>query len=172
MTTAGTLAIVLMLCSLTCSTSGAASRRPSDAWSYYHFDGAEFKAGPAVNGSAFIAVRERVQPMVLLEKSSNIEPVDLAADSGAVAGICYYQRSGGKLGGGTGGYAACVRSELMISSSGKSYKKLQTDDYGYFVTVLPAGTYMIGSGAFINEFTVDNGATTIIPLKAGKRMVD
>jgi hypothetical protein len=47
-----------------------------------------------------------------------------------------------------------------------------SDANGYFVALLAAGSYMIGSGAFAAEATVENGTTVLVPLRAGKRMVD
>lgn len=171
MSTGFKLLLALMACAMMCTTASAAAKRPADVWGYYHFDGVGFKAGPATDGSAFIAVRERVQPVVLLNQSSNIEPIALPEDSGVIAGICYFQSFGGKLGD-SGGYTPCPRVPLLISSGGKQLVTIQTDEHGYFVAVLAAGKYTIGSGPFTAEISVDSGITTLVPLRAGKRMVD
>ena len=81
------------------------------------------------------------------------------------------QSSGGKLGGGSG-FVPYPRVPLLISSGGKQFVTVQTDEQGYFVVVLPAGTYSIGSEPFTAEITVERGITTLVPLRAGKRMVD
>jgi hypothetical protein len=47
----------------------------------------------------------------------------------------------------------------------------ETDEQGYFQVLLPAGRYRVSSKEQI-EVTVDNGTTTLVPLRAGKRMVD
>lgn len=171
MSTSIKLLLAIMACAVTCTTTVAASKRPTDLWGYYHFDGIGFKAGQPVDGSAFIAVRERVQPVVLLNQSSNIEPIALPEDAGVIAGICYFQSSGGKLGGAVG-YVACLRTPLLISSNGKQLVTVQTDENGYFVAVLAAGKYSIGSEPFTAEISVDRGITSLVPLRAGKRMVD
>ena len=54
----------------------------------------------------------------------------------------------------------------------KLHVTVQTDEHGYFVAVLAAGKYSIGSGPFTAEISVDRGITTLVPLRAGKRMVD
>ena len=163
--------LTLMACTAMCTTTGAGSKRPVDVWGYYHFDGVAFKSGPAVDGSAFIAVRERAQPVVLLNQPPNVEPIALPEDSGVIAGICYIQTSGGKLVD-SGGYLPCARVPLLISSGGKPLVTVQTDEHGYFLAVLASGKYTIGSGPFTAEISVDRGITSLVPLRAGKRMVD
>lgn len=166
-------AILLLLVLLICTTvsAAAAGKRPADTWNYYHFDGSGFTPGPTVNGSAFIAVREKVLPVVLTVKPSAIEQTALPDGAGVIAGICYLQSSGGKLGSGSG-FSPYSRVPLLISSGAKQLVTVQTDDHGYFVVVLPAGKYSVGNGPFTAEITVESGITTLVPLRAGKRMVD
>jgi hypothetical protein len=168
-------AINILLALLICSTVtvSAAGKRPADVWNYYHFDGTAFIPGPAIDGAAFLAVREKVQPVVMTVQGAQIEQSPLPDGTGVIAGICYLQTSGGKLGGGTGnGFKPYPHVPLLISSSGKQLVSVQTDDHGYFVVVLAAGTYSVGSGPFTTEITVESGITTLVPLRAGKRMVD
>jgi len=165
------IVLAALVCALLGTTALAAAKKPADVWTYYHFDGSAFQAGPSTDGSAFVAMRAGVRPVVLQGQPGNIEPVELPEDSGVIAGICYFQSSGGKLGG-TASYVPCPHAPLLVSSGGKPFVAVQTDENGYFVTVLPAGKYTIGSGVFTDEITVDRGATTLIPLRAGKRMVD
>lgn len=165
------LLLALCLCSLLPVSVSAAGKRPVDIWTFYHFDGAAFVSGPAADGSPFIAVREKARPVILTTPSAPIEQTLLPAESGVIAGICYLQSSGGKLGNGSG-FKPYARVPLQISSGGKEFVSVQTDDQGYFVVVLPAGTYSVGSGPFAAEITVERGITTLVPLRAGKRMVD
>lgn len=166
------LLIAVFLISATFSdTASAAGKYPADAWNYYHFDGSAFIPGPAVDGSAFIAVREKVRPVVLTVQTSDIEKTALPDGTGVIAGICYMQSSGGKLGG-SGGFTPYPNVPLLISSGSKQLVSVQTDDFGYFVVVLPAGKYAIGNGPSTAEITVERGITTLVPLRAGKRMVD
>lgn len=163
--------LALFLCSLLPLQVTAAGKRPVDSWTLYHFDGTAFVSGPAVDGGPFIAVREKIRPVVLTALTSNIEQSLLPAGSGVIAGICYLQSSGGKLGGGSG-FKPYPRVPLQISSGGREFVSVLTDDQGYFVVVLPAGIYSVGSGPFAADITVDRGITTLVPLRAGKRMVD
>ena len=161
----------LLICTALPATISAAGNRPVDVWNYYHFDGIAFTPGPAVDGSAFVAVRGKVQPVILTAQTAPIEQIALPDGAGVIAGICYLQSSGGKLGGGSG-FKPYPRVPLLISTGGKELVTVQTDDHGYFVVVLPAGTYSVGSGPFTADITVERGITTLVPLRAGKRMVD
>lgn len=171
MTKAILFLLVILLCMSIPALASAAASRPTGAWNYYHFDGSAFIPGPAVDGNAFIALREKFQPVVLAVPIENLEETALPQGAGVIAGICYLQISGGKLGGG-GGFKTFPRMPLTIFSEGKQFVAVQTDDNGYFVVVLPAGTYSVGAGPSTVEITVKRGITTLVPLRAGKRMVD
>lgn len=163
--------LAALACSVISTTAVAGTKRPGDVWIFYHFDGIGFKAGPSSDNSAFVAAREGVRPVVLLAETADIESIELPKGSGAISGICYIQSSGGKLGGGSG-YVPCPRVPLLISSGGKQLVTVQTDEHGYFVVVLAAGTYQVGNQPFTAEISVERGITTLVPLRAGKRMVD
>jgi len=165
------LLLALLICGTPPISAFAAGTRPVDAWSYYHFDGKAFVAGPASDGSAFIAVRDQMRPVILTAQTAHIEEAPLPDGAGVIAGICYLQSSGGKLGSGEG-FRPYQRVPLLISSGGKEFVTVQTDDHGYFVVVLAAGTYSIGSGPATAEITVKPDITTLVPLRVGKRMVD
>jgi len=168
-------AVLFLLAFFTCAALpaliSAAARRPDDIWNYYHFDGKIFTPGPAIDGSAFIAVREKARPVVLTTQTADIEQTSLPDGAGVIAGICYLQSSGGKLVAGSE-FIPCQRVPLLISAGGKQFVTVQTDDRGYFLAVLPAGAYTIGSGPFTAGITVERGVTTLVPFRAGKRMVD
>jgi hypothetical protein len=165
------LLVFLILAALAASAS-AFAKRQADIWNYYHFDGNAFTSGPATDGSTYVAIREKSRPVVLTAPTSHIELTGLPEGAGGIAGICYIQSAGGKLGGGSSGFKPYSRVPLLISSGGKQLVSVQTDEQGYFVVVLPAGKYTIGSEPFTVEITVERGITTLVPLRAGKRMVD
>jgi len=163
--------LVLLLCGAVPLTASAAAKRPLELWNYYHFDGSVFISGPAAGGSVYLAVREKVQPVIVTAGGVPAKPTNLPDGAGVIAGICYLQSSGGKLALGSG-FKPYPRVSLLVSSGGNQFVTVQTDDNGYFVVVLPAGTYSIGSGTFTAEIIVEPGKTTLVPLRAGKRMVD
>ena len=166
-----TFLLVFFTGALLSTSLSAASRRPADAWNYYHFNGTAFVPGPADEGTAFVAVQEKMRPVMLTVQAEQLEPTALPDDSGAIAGICYLQSAGGKLSNNSR-FKPYPHVPLLISSAGKQLVTVQTDNNGYFVVVLPAGTYSVGSGPFNTDITVERGITTLGPVRAGKRMVD
>lgn len=153
-----------------CTTATAAAKRPVDAWSYYHFDGRAFVAGQRLDGGRSVVLRERVAP-VMATRASRLEAIALSPGKGAVAGICYIQNSGGKLAP-AGGYTPVTRSQVQIYSGGRMIAATETDEQGYFVILLDAGRYTVGSGSMRSEVVVEDGKTILVPLRTGKRMVD
>lgn len=162
------LLLALLICSIVPASASAVDTRPVDTWNYYHFDGTAFVPGPTVDGSVFVAVREKMRPVVLTAQESHIEETALPDKSGVIAGICYFQSSGTTLSA-DGGFKPCPRVPLQIFSGGKEFVTVQTDDHGYFLVVLPAGMYSIGSGPYSSEITVERTITTLIPLRAEKK---
>jgi len=170
MSSGSTLILAVLAVIIICVAASAASKRPAAAWNYYHFDGRAFIAGRPADDSPFLAVRDRAMPLVLT-KATKVEATALPPEKGALAGICYIQSSGGKLAGGSS-YVPCPGMDLTISSGTTAILHTQTDACGFFVALLPGGVYRVSSGAFAAEATVENGTTTLVPLRAGKRMVD
>jgi hypothetical protein len=170
MTSGSTLLLEILAIVVMSIAVSAASRRPVAAWNYYHFDGHGFVAGPPADSRPFLAVKDGSVPAVLT-RMAKIEAVALPADKGALAGICYIESSGGKLVGGHG-HIPCPGMELTISSGSTVVRHAVTDGSGYFVVLLPGGVYRVSSGVFAAVVTVENGTTTVVPLRAGKRMVD
>ncbi len=170
MSTGSTLLLAVLAVVVMCVAVAAASKRPDTAWRYYHFDGHSFVGGLPDDGRPFLAIRDHAVPVVLT-RTTKVEALSQPPGTGALAGICYIQSSGGKLGGGHG-YTPCPRTSLTIYSGDTVVLLTQTDETGHFVAVLPAGVYRVVSGTFSTEASVENGTTTLVPLRAGKRMVD
>ncbi|MBL0226650.1 MAG: hypothetical protein IPQ16_14080 [Geobacteraceae bacterium] len=165
-----TLLLMLLAAAIMCTAVSAASRRQGSAWNYYHFDGRSFVAGQPAGDSPFVAVQDRAVPVVLT-RPAQVGTTALPPDKGALAGISYIQSSGGRLVGSLG-YIPCPAVPLTISAGTTPVMHTQTDESGYFVAVLPAGVYRVSNGSFSVETTLENGTTVLVPLRAGKRMVD
>jgi hypothetical protein len=150
-------------------TATAATRRPGGEWDYFHFDGRSFSAGRSAEGIPFVAVRAGFRP-VILTHPAKLEAVKLDPGTGALVGICYIQSSGGKLSRGPV-YRPASRIPVQISAGDQLVATTDTDDQGYFQAVLAAGKYRVKSRLEV-EVTVEKGMTTLVPLRAGKRMVD
>lgn len=151
-------------------TATAAARRPSEKWHFYHFDGNTFVSGKPAEGEDFIAVGDKLQPLIA-NSTAKLKTVSLSSGKGAVAGIAYIQSSGGKLGNGAG-YSGIPGLTLQALSDGKISATFETDEKGYFTANLNPGQYKVGSAPFYVDITVKEGITTIVPVRAGKRMVD
>jgi hypothetical protein len=170
MSSGSTLILAVLAVIIMCVAVSAAARRQVNAWNYYHFDGHGFVAGQPADDSPFLAVRDGAVPLVLT-RTARVEATPLPSDKGALAGVCYIQSFGGKLAG-VRGYVPSPGIALTILSGAAVVQHTQTDESGYFVTLLPAGVYRISSGAFAAESTVEVGKTTLSALQTGKRMVD
>ena len=163
------LPLALLSVALICLTAHAMSRRPAQQWAFFHFDGQSFVAGQPSYGTPFIAVRGGMRPVVL-KRAGTIAEAKLAPGTGAVVGICYVQSSGGKLRP-AGGHRPAAQLPVRILSGEKVVAMIETDEDGFFVATLPAGSYRIEARE-TREVTVDNGSTALISLRVGKRMVD
>jgi hypothetical protein len=153
-----------------CVAVSGLSRRPTTAWNYYRFDGKGFANGQPADDAPYLAVRDGVKPVVL-KRSLTAASEPLPKNTGALAGICFIQSSGGKMAGGHG-YLPRPGTSVEIFSGSTPVLSTRTDDSGYFVALLPAGRYRLTSGPFAAETSVEAGTTTLVPLRAGKRMVD
>lgn len=162
------LCLVALTVALTCLTAHAFSKRPVELWSFFFFDGREFVAGKPAPMTPFVAVRNGFIP-VAGTREEKIQPVRLPEGSGALAGICYVQSYGGKLKP-AGGYHPVPMLAVPISAGDKPAPSPETDANGFFVTALPAGTYRVGNEGV--EVRIESGATRLLPLRVGKRMVD
>ena len=159
-----------LLVMIVCWTVSAASRRPAASWNYYHFNGSGFVAGRSPDGVRFLAVRDRMTPVVTGHHDT-IEPTPLPVGKGAVAGICYIRNSGG-LSATLGAYTPSPGVTVTISPRDGVPLVTQADEAGFFVAVLDAGSYTVSHGAFSSRVTLEKGTTVLVPLQTGKRMVN
>lgn len=170
MSTGSTLLLAVLAVIVICTAVSAASRRQGTTWNYYHFDGHGFVAGQPPVGGAYLALRDRSVPVVLT-RAATLGEVALPADKGALAGICHIRTSGGKLAKGPG-YTPCPRTPIIISSGNTPVATVLSDENGFFVAVLSAGSYRVSNGVFGAEAEVEKGTTVLVPLLAGKRTSD
>lgn len=152
-----------------CATAAAMTKRQGADWTYYHFDGRSFISGRPAGDGPFVALRDGVLPVVLTG-TAKIEAIPLPPGKGAIAGICYIQRAGGKL---AAGAAFIPSPDTSVRISGKGGSTLiSSNGAGYFVTPLDAGDYEVSAGPARAQLRVENGKTTLTALRTGKRMVD
>ncbi|MDD2365826.1 MAG: hypothetical protein PHN84_06640 [Desulfuromonadaceae bacterium] len=164
--------LMILACSAMFTSVQAAGKRPVDSWNYYHFDGNVFVPGSGNGGKAYLAVMDKMMPRILKASAPTTEQQHLPDDNGGVAGICYLQSTGGKLGLTAAASSRSARSNLVISSGGRKYAVVETDDDGFFALALPAGLYSISGGSVASDITVTEGKTTLTAVRTGKRVVD
>ena len=169
MSTASTLFLTGILVAVISVTASAFAKRPGDIWSYYHFDGRAFVSGKPLDGGLFVAMGEQIMPVVASGKAK-IETVVQSVGKGSIVGICYVQRSGGKLSGGAGFTPAPNTTVRIAGSMGNAL--ISSDGYGYFIAELEAGEYEITAGSAKTQVSVVEGKTTLTALRTGKRLVD
>lgn len=163
------LILVALTVAFTALTVHAFAKRPSELWSFFHFDGQRFATGKSGEPLApFVAVRAGVRPVVET-REERIREAALPEGNGAIAGICFVQSYGGKSRP-AAGYHPVPLLAVPITTGETQVTTVETDNNGYFVAVLPRGTYRVGAEGV--EVKVEGGATKLVPLRVGKRMVD
>lgn len=151
------------------SCAAANGPLPADASSrYFFFDGASFAEGRH-EGVPSVMITDGYYPTVLPAKDSG-RPRRLPDGNGGVVGFCFIQVSGGKLAPAGGGVPLGGR-DVTITGEGQKVT-VRTDEKGFFVTALPAGTYEIEFSGLRKVVDVKKGKSTVVALRGGKRMVD
>lgn len=149
---------------LSCASCTASPWRP------YTFNGNDFQPAVPVTDQT-LWLRNGYLPRL-------DDPGRLAADTGrlppgtgAVAGICYLQTSGGKVEG-KSSVTPYPDEQITIKSKKEGISVIRTDDAGYFIELLPPGDYQFICRGAGKQVTVKKGKTTLIQLRGGKRMAD
>lgn len=153
--------LLLLLCMIVmaCGPSYA-----GPAWQTFVFDGNNFASG---DGSRAIMTRDGYLPV---PASAAPREDQLPDGTGAVAVLCYQQRSGGKL----RSHAAIVPlAGGAVTIRGKSLTVAgRCDESGYLILALPPGTYQLQFARFTKTVTVEKGKTSLVAFRGSKRMVD
>ena len=109
-------------------------KRPDDSHTYY-FDGSQFREGASPDQPA-IATRTGQYPHLLGAGGSG-QASPLPAGTGALAGICFIQQSGGKLGSKP---AFLPRPGITVTVRGTdAVREARCDGHGFFSLALPPG---------------------------------
>jgi len=142
----------------------------STLWQPYIFDGTDFSPATETT-SGTIWLRSGHFPAIsetapAAERSDRLSP-----KTGAVAGICYLQTSGGKL---SGQEPFTPYPDEQITLKNKKYGVFvtRTDKNGKFAEQLPTGKYELFCRGVRTEITIKQGETTLAPIRGGKRMAD
>lgn len=158
------LGAVLLVLGCGCAVGGEGK----SLWRSSYFDGKEFREGSTPD-SMRVLQREGYLPVVTAgEVPVSEDP--LPKGMGGILIYSYIQSSGGKMQP-HGGSLPLPGTAVELRGEG-GMLLLRTDDEGYAVAGLPAGTYEVVVRGISRTLTVEKGATTLLPIRAGKRMVD
>jgi hypothetical protein len=142
-------------------------------WRPYFFNGNEFQ--PSVAGTAQkLWLRKGYLPRLDEPGTYAVDTGKLPPGTGAVAGICYLQTSGGKLGNNTDNTTVkpYPDEQVVIKNRQEGISVTRTDEAGYFIEALFPGDYELLCRGAAKPITVIKGETTLVPLRGGKRMAD
>lgn len=157
---------LLTLLSSCAAGSGALSVDRSPR--YFFFDGASFAEGRG-EGAPSVMIMDGHYPEVLPAKDHG-RPRRLPDGAGGVAGFCFMEVKGGKLGPADGAIPLGGR-EVTIRGDGRKVT-VRTDEKGFFVTALPEGRYEVELLGVTKMIDVKKGKSSIVTLRGGKRLVD
>ena len=135
----------------------------------WYFDGREFAPGSG-DGSLVVLVRDGYLP-VLRTRDDSAPSTALPDGTGALAGICHVQVTGGKLASQSGTLPA-GGCQVEIIGASRMVWRATADQNGFFSLSLPAGTYEVHGAGSPVRLMVTEGKTSLVALRTGKRMVD
>jgi hypothetical protein len=154
---------------LTVTTSCSLSAHPPK-WEKFTFNGQEFQSGGIDNRPA-IWLRDGYSPRIAEPQDASLDYGKLPPKSGAIAGVCYLQISGGKLADQSGA-KPLPDEQITISSSKYGISVTRSDAAGFFIEELFPGDYQLYCRGAGLEVRVKEGQTVLVPIKGAKRMVD
>ncbi len=153
-------ALSLSSCTLSAST-----------WQPYTFDGTSFHPGE-ITGKPSLWLRDGFIPRTETPPAGGASDLgSLPPKSGAVAGICYLQTSGGKLAD-QSGVTPYPDEQIIIRTARDGIFVTRTDSNGLFAELLYPGEYEFSCRGAGIPAVVKEGKTTLIHIRGGKRMAD
>ena len=155
---------VLLACG--CALGGEA--KTLQKWQTSHFVENNFREGPSSDVPT-VYHRDGFLPFVISGKKSGTDD-PLPQGAGAVVIFCYVQSTGGRSKTNSGGYP--LPDTAVQVSDGKIKVVLRTDGNGYVVAAFPAGQYEVAVRGIIRKLVVKERQTLLVPIRAGKRMVN
>lgn len=146
-----------------CSSNGA-------SWTPYLFNGSGFYHSMDAPSKA-LWIRPGYFPYSGQDSPQTSANIKLPKGTGAVAGICYLQTSGGKIAN-QNMITPLPDEQITMKLSGEGVFVTRTDEQGYFTDALYPGDYEFYCRGVKVSGRIRPGETTLIPLRGGKRMAD
>jgi len=159
-------AIILLILPLALSCTGGHTSH----WQPFFFDGTGFS--PATDGrSNEIWLQSGFLPSITDPTNGTVRSDRLPPGTGAVAGICYLQTSGGKMSS-HNSFTPYPYEHITVKNKKDGVSVTRTGEDGYFIEPLFAGDYELFCRGVRAEFRIKPGETTLVPVRSGKRMTD
>jgi len=165
-----TMRLPLHLAALFMLTSCAITTRNGSNWQAYTFTGSEIIPAEA-GGIKTVWIRDGFMPR---GEKPGVQESDLGSlppKSGAIAGICYIQTSGGKLVD-QSGYSLLKDEQITIKSTRDGIFVARTDEQGIFIEPLYPGEYEFSCRGAGRTAVIKEGKTALVQIRGGKRMAD
>lgn len=139
-------------------------------WNPYVFDGNSFSIA---TGSTITAIWVHTGYLPTASDSQPDKAVTalLPKGTGAIAGICYLNSTGGKSSG-TSHFIPYPNEQVTFKGKTGGVYVARTDKNGYFLDYLPKGDYELFCRGVKSEFSIKESETTFVPIRGGKRMAD
>ncbi|HBG07626.1 MAG TPA: hypothetical protein DDY22_19230 [Geobacter sp.] len=156
---------LLLLLGIFFTATGFSCAGAASDWQSFGFDGNGFVKGAA---SAAIRVRDGYLPV----PADALAPREdqLPEGTGAVALLCFQQRSGGKL---KSQSAVAPMAGVAVTVTGNSLTlAARSDASGYLILALTPGSYDFRLFGLSKKVAVEHGKTALVAMRGGKRMVD
>ena len=154
---------------LTLTAACTLSANPAK-WEKFSFNGQDFQAGGPENSPA-IWVRAGYLPRVAEPDEASRNLGKLPPNTGAVAGLCYRQTSGGKLVD-QSSTIPLPNEQITISSPQEGVSVTSSNAAGVFIKELFPGNYQLFCRGTGIEVRVTVGTTILVPIRGAKRMAD
>ena len=158
--------MILLLFPLIFSCAGG----HASAWKPYFFDGVNFSPASDSTSTA-IWLRNGHFPSTSEPTAGSASSDRLPPGTGAVAGICYSQTTGGKIAA-QHSFTPYPNEQITFKSKSEGVSVKRSDKDGYFAAYMKAGDYELFCRGARIEFRIKQGETTLVPIRGGKRMVD
>jgi len=142
----------------------------SSLWKPYIFDGVNFSPTDNNNSNA-IWTRSGHFPTTSAPTPDSAHSDKLPPGTGAVAGICYLQTTGGRISE-RNLFTPYINEQITLRNKTDGTFVTRTDSSGYFVEFLNPGEYELFCRGVRTEFRIKQGETTLVPIRGGKRMAD
>jgi hypothetical protein len=164
------LMLTIVLAALLTLTASCSLSASPTKWEKFTFNGQDFQTGRFEN-SPSIWTRAGYTPRIKEPDSASRDSGKLPPKTGAVAGICYLQTSGGKIAVQSGAIPL-PHEQITFRNREFGTSVTSSDVAGFFIKELFPGDYQLFCRGAVVDVRAIEGQTVLVPIRGGKRMAD